>query len=118
MVEEFRVIPIPAYNMQSKLVHPTQYCRTLKDAVVIIRFTLKHWAIYSKSCDANIADIVNMRVLVPPKPWKTIKSTPKKNRIHRSFRFRIVQIPDQEISYWRYLDIYLDIVLERDLKFP
>jgi hypothetical protein len=32
MIDEFRVLPIPAYNMQSNLVHPTQYRRTLKDA--------------------------------------------------------------------------------------
>jgi len=68
MVDEFRVIPIPAYNMQSKLVHPTQYRRTLKDAVVAIRFTLKHWAISSELCDTTIADINNMRVLVPTRP--------------------------------------------------
>ena len=30
-----------------------------------IRFTLKHWAF--NSSDTNIADIVNMHVLVPPK---------------------------------------------------
>ena len=44
---------------------PTQYRRTLKDAVVAVRFTLKHWAF--NSTDTNIADIVNIRVLVPPK---------------------------------------------------
>src|SRR5436853_6017401 len=64
MIDEFRVHPLPAYNMQSNLVNPTQYRRTLKDAIVAIRFTLKHWAF--NSSDTNIADIVNMRVLVPP----------------------------------------------------
>lgn len=49
--------------MQSDIVHPTQYRRTLKDAVVSIHFTLKHWAF--NSSDTIIADIVNMRVLVP-----------------------------------------------------
>ena len=70
MVYEFRVIPIPAYYNGAwanfRLVHPTQYRRTLKDAVVTIRFTLKHWAIDSESCDTTIADIYNMRILVPP----------------------------------------------------
>jgi len=51
--------------MQSNLVHPAQYHRTLKDAIVSIRFTLKHWAF--NSADTNIADIINMCVLVPPK---------------------------------------------------
>lgn len=64
MVNEFCVLPIPMYNMQSALVHPTQYRQTLKDAVVAIHFTLKHWAI--NACNTNIADVVNMRVLVPP----------------------------------------------------
>jgi hypothetical protein len=65
MIDEFRVLPIPAYSMQSNLVPPAQYRRTLKDAVVAIHFTLKHWAF--NSSDTNIADIVNIRVLVPPK---------------------------------------------------
>ena len=71
MIDDFRVLPIPAYNMQSNLVHPTQYRQTLKDAVVAIHFTLKHWAINSECSDTNIADIVNMRVLVPPKGPQT-----------------------------------------------
>ena len=77
MIDEFRVVPIPAYNIQSNLVHPTQYRRTLKDAVVAIRFILKHWAINSESCDTNTADIVNIRVLVPPKE----PQTPRRRKI-------------------------------------
>ena len=69
MIDEFCVLPIPAYNMQSNLVQPTQYRRTLKDAVAAIRFTFKHWA--CNSSDTNVADIVNMRVLVPPKDVPT-----------------------------------------------
>ena len=71
MVDEFRVVPIPAYNTQSDLVHPTQYRRTLRDAVVAIHFTLKHWAIYSDSCDTTTADIFNLSVIVPPKEPQT-----------------------------------------------
>jgi hypothetical protein len=41
MIGEFHVLPIPAYNMQSNLVKPTQYCHMLKDAIVAIHFTLK-----------------------------------------------------------------------------
>ena len=65
MINNFHVLPIPAYNIQSDLVHPAQYCRTLKGAVVSIRFTLKHWAF--NSADTNITDIIHIRVLVPPK---------------------------------------------------
>ena len=77
MVNEFRVIPIPAYNMQSRrLVHPTLYRHTLKNAVVVIRFTLKHWAI--ESTDTYVADINNMRVLrLPREP----PPTPRRRRI-------------------------------------
>lgn len=65
MVDQFHVLPLPAYNLQFNLVHPTQYHPTLNDAVVSIHFTLKHW---SFNCtDTNIADIINMHVLVPPK---------------------------------------------------
>jgi hypothetical protein len=62
MIDEFHVLPIPAYNMQSNLVKPTQYRHMLKDAVVAIHFTLKHGA--SNSSNTNIVDIVNMRVLM------------------------------------------------------
>ena len=64
MIESHRVIPIPAYDVTSKLIIPAQYPRTLKDAVVIVHFSLKHWAI--DSVDTYVADIVNMRVVIPP----------------------------------------------------
>ena len=80
MINKFRVIPIPAYNIQSKFVHPTEYCPTLRGAVVSIRFTLRHWAINSESCDTNVADIVNMRVLVPPKEPEPTPATPRRRR--------------------------------------
>lgn len=47
MINEFRVLPIAAYDMQSNLasVHPAQYRRTLEGAVLVtIHFTLKHSA--------------------------------------------------------------------------
>ena len=47
MIESHRAIPIPAYDVNSKLIIPAQYPRTLKDALVIVRFSLKHWAIDS-----------------------------------------------------------------------
>ena len=78
MVNEFRVIPIPAYNMESRLVHPTQYLDTLQGAVVTIRFTLKHWPIHSERSDTNVADIVSMRVLIPRKETPL---TPRRRRI-------------------------------------
>ena len=75
MCNDFRVLPIPAYDIDSKLIHPTQYARALKDAVVAIHFTLKHWGI--NDCDTDIADIINIRILVPlPQPL-----TPRRRKI-------------------------------------
>lgn len=60
MCDEYRVRPIPAYDIHSRLIHPTQYARKLKNAVVVMRFSLNH------AFDMITADIVNLHVLVPP----------------------------------------------------
>jgi hypothetical protein len=62
-IETHRVVPIPAYDANSRLITPAQYARTLKGAVVIIHFSLKHWAI--DSVDIYVADIANIRVVIP-----------------------------------------------------
>ena len=50
MIETHRVVtvvPIAAYDMDSKLIIPAQYACALKDVVIIVHFSLKHWAIDS-----------------------------------------------------------------------
>lgn len=76
MTESHRVIPIPAYDLNSRLIVPAQYPRILEDAVAIIYFSLKHWTI--DSVDTYIAEIVNIRVVTPPTLSKT--NSPQKRK--------------------------------------
>ena len=55
---------LPAYDVNLRLIIPTQYSCTLKDTVAIIPFTLKHWAI--DSIDTYVADIINVQMVIPP----------------------------------------------------
>ena len=77
MIETHRVLPIPAYDANSRLIVPAQYPRALKDAVVIVHFSLKHWAI--DSVDTYVADIVNVRVVIPPNLSEL--NSPRKRKI-------------------------------------
>ena len=77
-----RVVPIPAYDMHGKLIWPVHYRSYLEDAVVVVCFNLRHWSIKRSdkdSTDAYVADVVQMRVLVPPKLQGPV--TPRKRRI-------------------------------------
>lgn len=77
MKGKFYVVPIPAYDMHGELIHPSFYRRRLEGALVAVRLTLTHWAIKNdkSSADVYTADIVNIRVLTPPKPTTV---TPRK----------------------------------------
>lgn len=66
MVNGFYTHPLPAYDRRDNVIHPSKYVHALKNAHVAIHFTLKHLG--SNSLDTNIADIINMRVLIPPHP--------------------------------------------------
>ena len=67
---KYYVVPIPAYDMHGELIHPSFYRRRLEGALVALRFTLTHWSIGKGTNGADVysADIVNIRVLAPPKP--------------------------------------------------
>ena len=118
MVNEFRVIPVPAYNMQSRrLVHPTQYLDTLKGAVVIIRFTLKHWPISCEFTDTNVADIVSMRVLIPPR--KPPRTPSRRVALMDPFDREELDwspIKKSRTGVWSYLNNHLRIVIWTSLK--
>lgn len=64
MADRFRVLPLPAYDIQGHAIHLNQYANALKGADVAIRFNLKHWGF--REHDTIVADIINMRVLAPP----------------------------------------------------
>jgi hypothetical protein len=74
MIETHRVIPIPAYDANLRLIILAQCPHTLTDAVAIVHFSLKHWAI--DSIDTYVVDIFNVQVVIPPtlsemnSPWK------------------------------------------------
>jgi hypothetical protein len=66
------VFPIPAYDLQGHLIPPIQYCNWLEGAVVELHFELNHWSIGGSDNDPNSdtysADMMQIWVLVPPKP--------------------------------------------------
>jgi hypothetical protein len=68
MIETHHIIPIPAYDANLRLIIPAQCPHTLTDAVAIVHFSLKHWAI--DSIDTYVVDIVNVQVVIPPTLWK------------------------------------------------
>jgi len=68
------VVPIPAYDVDGRLIHPTQYRSKLEGATVEARLTLQQWAISPKKLDTYTADVHSICVLVPP----TRLSSPRK----------------------------------------
>ena len=70
--ESHVVVPILAYDVDRRLIHPTEYRSKLKGATVEVRFILQHWAINEKKSvgkggtDSYTADVQSIQVLVPP----------------------------------------------------
>lgn len=66
------IIPLPAYDVNGKLIRPQDYRHLLAGAVVEVHFTLTHWTIASRRgdppADTYVADVQYMRVLVPAPP--------------------------------------------------
>jgi len=66
------VVLIPAYDVDCRLIHPSQYHSKLEGATVEVHLTLQHWAISEKrsgakrDTDTYTADVQAIRVLVPP----------------------------------------------------
>jgi hypothetical protein len=68
MVETHRVVPIPAYDADGNLIHPQNYRKMLRGAIVQVYFHLTHWSIARKqdgtsAVDSYTADVVSIRVL-------------------------------------------------------
>ncbi|KAM6495527.1 hypothetical protein JOM56_008233 [Amanita muscaria] len=74
-----KVVAVPAYG---HLIHPSFYHSRLVGAVVELGFELTHWSMKAKgeeeACDTFVADLVTLRVIVPPKP---VRVTPRKHRV-------------------------------------
>jgi hypothetical protein len=98
IVDTHRVVPIPAYDMQGHLIAPIQYRSRLEGAVVELHFELSHWSIGGKetepSSDTYVADVTQIRVLVPPKPRVV---TPTKRKVLR--RIDLLESPTKKSRY-------------------
>ena len=78
-----QVIPIPAYDIEGKLIDPHFYCHHLEGAVTEIHFNLSHWSITRQGVpgkDVYTADIVMIQVLAPPCASAT-PHTPLKRKV-------------------------------------
>ncbi|KAJ8589092.1 hypothetical protein M405DRAFT_818618 [Rhizopogon salebrosus TDB-379] len=78
MVETHRVVPIPAYDVDGNLIHPQNYRKMLRGAIVQVDFHLTHWSIARKqdgtsAADSYTADVVSIRVLNEPTTSVTTK---------------------------------------------
>jgi len=93
-------VPVPAYDIQGKLVSPEAYRRTLEDAIVELHFSLSHFAIAGKkgtrSKDVFVGEIDVMHVLVPP---QSNSSNVMKKRV-----VRMHLDPNTPISKKRHID--------------
>lgn len=82
MLQTHSVNPVPAYDMHGYLIDPLSYRNRLAGAIVELHFELSHWSMKGRageaSCDTYAADIVVIRVLVPPRPTLV---TPRKRKV-------------------------------------
>lgn len=82
MFQTHSVNPVPAYDMHGLLIHLLSYRNRLAGATVELHFEVSHWSMKGRtgepSCDIYAADMVAIRVLVPPKP---ILVTPRKRKV-------------------------------------
>ncbi|KAI6138316.1 hypothetical protein BKA82DRAFT_141033 [Pisolithus tinctorius] len=88
------LVPLAAMDVSGHRVSPFAYRRCLQDAIVELHFTFSHWGIARSKQDVYAANIVFMRVLVPPRafsmpankrmaptPAMASDSTAKKSRV-------------------------------------
>ena len=77
------MIPVPAYDLEGKLIDPRCYRRHLEGALAEERFNLSHWSIAKQGVpgkDVYTADIVLIRVIAPPCATATPR-TPLKRKV-------------------------------------
>ncbi|THG93268.1 hypothetical protein EW026_g7926 [Hermanssonia centrifuga] len=81
MVNKYRVVVLPAFDLVGDKIRPSKYEALLKGADVQVHFTLLHWPIGNTKdrrslSDTMVADVLNLRVYVPPrlKPLAYVKA--------------------------------------------
>ncbi|KAM6490330.1 hypothetical protein JOM56_014307 [Amanita muscaria] len=82
MVNTHRVNYVDAYDIQGKRIKPGDYRKRLQGALVLMRFTMTHWAFKAKpgqlATDTFVADIVSIRMLKPAEVPKKLASQKRK----------------------------------------
>lgn len=70
LVKTHRVDPIAVYDVHGDIIAPNEYHKQLQNALVTIRFTLKHWTIgdAKTASDVYTADLQQLSVIEPPPP--------------------------------------------------
>ncbi|KIL68346.1 hypothetical protein M378DRAFT_21881 [Amanita muscaria Koide BX008] len=90
MVDTHRVNHLDAFDEQGHLIEPADYRKRLQGALVLIRFTLNHWAISERAgqppCDTFAATICSMRVLAPSASFSQ-SNVPQKRKFHKTDPF-------------------------------
>lgn len=64
--DKFSVNPLSAYNDKGELIEPNEYESVLREALVVVHFTLTHWSIKNTNgefTDSFAANIENIKVL-------------------------------------------------------
>ncbi|OCH87123.1 hypothetical protein OBBRIDRAFT_837650 [Obba rivulosa] len=88
MHDSHRVIPIPVYDKNDKLIPPSEYRAMLPGAIVEVHFTITHWHIkdrdakakgHDNSTDSFSADVYAMHIVKPAMPFNP--STPRKRKV-------------------------------------
>ncbi|KAF8440515.1 hypothetical protein L210DRAFT_3539853 [Boletus edulis BED1] len=75
MEDDFRAIPLPAYDVNDTLIQPALYRQKLAGCLAQIEFQLSHVAFGNK--DTFTADIYNIRILIP----SATQSVPRKRKL-------------------------------------
>jgi hypothetical protein len=83
MIDNYQVVPVPAYELDGTLMCPTVYQKRLMKAVVELHFTLSHFTIAERDDakhgnDVYTPDLHSMCILKKPSPTM---NSPRKRKI-------------------------------------
>ena len=83
MIDNYQVVPVPAYEHDGTLMYPNNYQKRLMKAVVELHFTLSHFTIAERDdtkrgSDVYTPELHSMRVLKKPSPSM---NSPRKRKI-------------------------------------
>jgi hypothetical protein len=78
MLTTHRVVPLPVYDIDGRLIEPKKYKEALRGAIVRVDFTMAHWYITSNGEATNrfVADVKTIRILMNPPALNPSRYTP------------------------------------------